>query len=75
MQSTVAAEMAALVFEHMAVVVACAVVLNTLLGCCKLVQQVVAAFLKRLQMIAIRDSIRLQGGSQIISCISEYMAT
>ena len=36
--------------------------LNKLLIGCKLVQQVVAAYL---QMIAIRDSIRLQGGNQI----------
>ena len=38
--------MAALVFEEKAVDVAWAVVLNTLLVGCKLVQQVVAAFLK-----------------------------
>ena len=56
--------MAALVFEHKAVDVAWAVVLNTLLVGCKLVQQVVAAFLKCLQMIAIRDSVKLQGGNQ-----------
>ena len=64
MQRIAGAEMAALhvVFEHKVVVVACAAVLNTLLAGCK---QVVAAFLKRLQMIAIRDSIRLQGGNQI----------
>ena len=54
MQRTAAAEMAVLVFEHKAVVVACAAVLNTLLVGCKLVQQVVAAFLTYLQMIAIR---------------------
>ena len=52
-------EMAALAFEHKSVVQA--VVLNTLLIGCKLVQQVVAAYL---QMIAIRDSIKLQGGNQ-----------
>ena len=44
--------MAALVFVHKAVVVACAVVLCTFLGGRKPVQQVVAAYL---QMIAIRD--------------------
>ena len=42
---------AVLVFVHKAVVVACAVVLRTLLGGCKPVQQVVAAYL---QTIAIR---------------------
>ena len=65
MQRIAVAEMAALVLEHKAVVVAYAVVLNTLLAGCKSVQQVVAAFLKHLQMIQIRDSIRLQGGNQI----------
>ena len=65
MQRIAVAEMTALVFEHKAVVVACAVVLNTLLAGCKLVQQVVAAFLKCLQMIQIRGSIRLQGGNEI----------
>lgn len=65
MQRIAVAEMTALVFEHKDVVVACAVVLNTLLAGCKPVQQVVAAFLKRLQMIQIRGSIRLQGGNQI----------
>ena len=65
MQRIAVAEMAALVFEHKAVVVAYAVVLNTLLAGCKSVQQVVAAFLKCLQMIQTRDSIRLQGGNQI----------
>ena len=54
--------MAALAFEHKGVFVVQAVVLNTLLIGCKPVQQVVAAYL---QMIAIRDSIRLQGGNQI----------
>ena len=63
MQRIAAAEMAALVFEHKAVVVVWVVVLNTLLAGCNLVQ-FVAACLKRLQMIAIRDSIRLQGGNQ-----------
>ena len=63
MQRIAVAGMAALVFEHKAVVVAYAVVLNTLLAGCKSVQQVVAAFLKCLQMIQIRDSIRLQGGN------------
>ena len=42
---------AVLVFVHKAVVVACAVVLCTLLGGCKPVQQVVAAYL---QIITIR---------------------
>ena len=51
MQRIAVAEMAALVLEHKAVVVAYAVVLNTLLAGCKSVQQVVAAFLKHLQMI------------------------
>ena len=45
--------MAALAFEHTFVVQAA--VLNVLLVGCKLVQQVVAAFLTYLQMIAIRD--------------------
>ena len=44
--------MAALAFEHTFVVQAA--VLNVLVGC-KPVQQVVAAFLTYLQMIAIRD--------------------
>ena len=63
MQRIAAAEMAALVFEHKAVVVARAVVLNTLLVGCNQVQQVVAAFL---QTIALSEcSIRFQEGNQI----------
>ena len=60
----------------MAVFVVQAAVLNMLLVGCKLVQQVVAAFLTHLQMIAIRDSIRLhrtQGGNQMSSNLASYV--
>ena len=59
MQRLVVEEMAVLVFEDKAVDVAWAVVQNTLLAGCKLVQQVVAAYLKRLRNQ--RYSISLSG--------------